>query len=74
VDTRRPRSFRALEHYWALLTGAMEGREWAGRAAAAVLEPLDRALLAATEWGPSAKCLVARRPTEAARASTARGA
>jgi SAM-dependent methyltransferase len=61
IDTRSERAFRLLALYWSLLTRAVGPREWAGAAAGAVLEPLDRAAARVARSGPTAKVLLARR-------------
>lgn len=61
VDTRRRQTFQALEVYWTVL-GKFFGRsESLGRAAAAVIGPLDRLAVQVARTGPSTKCLVIRR-------------
>lgn len=61
VDTKHRVTFEALWLYWTLLTKAISGSEVRGRVVARLLRTPDRALVRATGWAPSGKCLVAIR-------------
>ena len=63
IDTRRRSTFRLLNAYWNVIALVVGRRERVGRAAGALLGALDRVAVRAVRNGPSAKIIVACRPT-----------
>jgi SAM-dependent methyltransferase len=60
ADTRRARTFRALEWYWEAISMGLGPRERPGRFAASILEALDRPLRRRMPGGPTAKVMLVR--------------
>ena len=66
ADTRTHAGWLALSAYWYALGMGVGPRERLGAVAAAVLTPLDRALVRFARTGSSTKCVVIRRTRSAA--------